>query len=48
LLRLPDRQRLAGLDEQQVRCWTSWQRWTLLTITAHALLPVIAANEHTD
>ena len=21
---------LAGLDEHQVRCWTSWQRWTLL------------------
>jgi hypothetical protein len=39
---------LAGLDEHQVRCWTSWQRWTLFAMTAHALLAVIAANEHTD
>ena len=37
---------LAGLDEHQVRCWTSWQRWTLFAMTAHALLAVIAANEH--
>jgi SRSO17 transposase len=39
---------LAGLDEHQVRRWTSWQRWTLLAMIAHALLVVIAANEHTD
>jgi SRSO17 transposase len=39
---------LAGLDEHQVRTWTSWQRWTLLAMTAHALLAVIAAHEHTD
>lgn len=39
---------LAGLDEHQVRRWTSWRRWTLLAMTAHALLAVIAANEHTD
>ena len=39
---------LAGLDEHQVRRWTSWRRWTLLTMLAHALLIVIAANEHTD
>ena len=39
---------LAGLDEHQVRRWTSWQRWTLLAMTAHALLAVIAANEHTE
>jgi SRSO17 transposase len=39
---------LAGLDEHQVRRWTSWQRWTLLAMTAHALLAVIAANEHTN
>jgi SRSO17 transposase len=39
---------LAGLDEHQVRRWTSWQRWTLLAMTAHALLAVIAANEHTQ
>ncbi len=39
---------LAGLDEHQVRRWTSWRRWTLLVMLAHALLAVIAANEHTD
>jgi SRSO17 transposase len=39
---------LAGLDEHQVRRWTSWRRWTLLAMTAYALLAVIAANEHTD
>jgi SRSO17 transposase len=39
---------LAGLDDHQVRRWTSWQRWTLLAMLAHALLVVIAANEHTD
>jgi len=39
---------LAGLDEHQVRRWTSWRRWTLLAMLAHALLTVIAANEHTD
>ncbi|MCE3556558.1 IS701 family transposase [Pseudonocardia sp. RS11V-5] len=38
---------LAGLDEHQVRRWISWQRWTLLAMTAHALLAVIAAREHT-
>jgi hypothetical protein len=37
---------LAGLDEHQVRGWTSWRRWTLLAMIAHALLAVIAA--HTD
>ena len=35
---------LAGLDEHQVRRWTSWQRWTLLAMLAHALLAVIAAT----
>jgi len=39
---------LAGLDEHQVRRWTSWRRWTLLAMIAHALLVVIAANEHAD
>ena len=39
---------LAGLDEHQVRRWTSWQRWTLLAMIANALLVVIAANEHDD
>jgi SRSO17 transposase len=37
---------LAGLDEHQVRRWTSWRRWTLLAMVAHALLAVIAASEH--
>jgi SRSO17 transposase len=39
---------LAGLDEHQVRRWTSWQRWTLFAMLAHALLAVIAAREHTE
>jgi len=30
---------LAGLDEHQVRRWVSWQRWTLLAMTAHACSP---------
>jgi len=39
---------LAGLDEHQVRRWTSWRRWTLLAMIAHALLAVVAAHAHTD
>jgi hypothetical protein len=39
---------LAGMDEHQVRGWTSWCRWTLLAMLAHALLAVLAAAEHTD
>ena len=39
---------LAGLDEHQVRRWTSWRRWTLLAMVAHALLAVIAAREHIE
>ena len=39
---------LAGLDEHQVRRWLPWRRWTLLAMTAHALLAVIAAHEHTN
>jgi hypothetical protein len=27
---------LAGLDEHQVRRWTSWQRWTVFAMLAHA------------
>jgi SRSO17 transposase len=34
---------LTGLDEHQVRRWTSWRRWTLIAILAHALLSVSAA-----
>jgi SRSO17 transposase len=36
---------LAGLDEHQVRIWTSWQRWTALAILASAFLSVMAATE---
>ncbi|MCU1664107.1 MAG: transposase, partial [Pseudonocardia sp.] len=39
---------LAGLDEHQVRHWTSWRRWTPLATVAHAPLAVIAAREHTE
>lgn len=31
---------LTGLDEHQVRRWTSWRRWTLLVMAAHAVLAV--------
>jgi hypothetical protein len=31
-----------------VRRWTSWRRWTLLAMTAHALLAVITASERAD
>ena len=34
---------LAGLDEHQVRRWTSWHRWVTLAMLAHAFLAVIAA-----
>jgi SRSO17 transposase len=37
---------LAGLDEHQVRRWTSWHRWTVLAMLAHAFLSVMAAAEH--
>jgi SRSO17 transposase len=36
---------LCGLDQHQVRAWTSWQRWTILAMTAHAFLAVLAAHE---
>lgn len=35
---------LAGLDEHQVRGWTSWRRWTLLAMIAHALLAALATQ----
>jgi SRSO17 transposase len=35
---------LAALDEHQVRCWTSWHRWTILALLAHAFLSVLAAT----
>ncbi|WP_165547444.1 hypothetical protein [Kribbella sindirgiensis] len=34
---------LAGLDEHQVRRWTSWHRWTILAMLAHAFLAVMTA-----
>lgn len=36
---------LAGLDEHQVRTWTSWHRWTILAMAAHALLTIITADQ---
>ncbi|MER5638901.1 IS701 family transposase [Kitasatospora sp. NPDC002227] len=38
---------LAGLDEHQVRRWTSWHRWTTLAMLAHAFLAITAAIERT-
>ena len=37
---------LAGLDEHQVRTWTSWHRWVTLAMLALAFLTVAAAAEH--
>ena len=37
---------LAGLDEHQVRRWTSWHRWVTLAMLAHAFLTVVRADEH--
>jgi SRSO17 transposase len=39
---------LAGLDEHQVRRWTSWHRWTVLAMLAHAFLAVTAAAERAN
>jgi SRSO17 transposase len=36
---------LTGLDQHQVRRWTSWHRWTTLAMLAHAFLAVATANE---
>ncbi|MFI6786150.1 IS701 family transposase [Nonomuraea sp. NPDC050383] len=38
---------LAGLDEHQVRRYTSWSRWVTLAMLAHAFLAVVRADEHT-
>jgi len=35
---------LAGLDEHQVRSWTSWHRWTILALLACAFLSILAAS----
>ena len=37
---------LTGLDEDQVRRWTSWYRWVTLSMLAGAFLAVAAASEH--
>jgi SRSO17 transposase len=36
---------LVGLDQHQVRRWTSWHRWTTLAMLAHAFLAVASAIE---
>jgi SRSO17 transposase len=36
---------LAGIDQHQVRRWTSWHRWTTLAMLAHAFLAVATAIE---
>ncbi|SOE19070.1 SRSO17 transposase [Streptomyces sp. OK228] len=39
---------LTGLDEHQVRRWTSWHRWVTLAMLAHAFLAATAAAERRD
>jgi hypothetical protein len=39
---------LTGLDQHQVRQWTSWRRWTILAMLAYAVLAVLAAAERAD
>jgi hypothetical protein len=41
----PSAKELTGLEEHQVRCWTSWYRWTKLALLAHAFLSVLAATQ---
>ena len=36
---------LTGLDEHQVRTWTSWHRWITLALLAAAFLAIAAADE---
>jgi len=36
---------LTGLDEHQVRTWTSWHRWVTLVLFAHAFLVVTTAAQ---
>jgi SRSO17 transposase len=38
---------LTALDEHQVRSWTSWRRWTVLAMLAHAFLSVMTATQST-
>src|SRR6201997_972376 len=39
---------LAALDEHQVLTWTSWHRWTILALLAHAFLSVLASTRPDD
>ncbi|GAB3133930.1 IS701 family transposase [Microbispora hainanensis] len=39
---------LTGLDEHQVRRWTSWYRWTTLAMLAHAFLAAVTAHQRAD
>jgi SRSO17 transposase len=39
---------LTGLDQHQVRRWTSWHRWIVLAMLAYALLAVLAATERAE
>jgi len=36
---------LAALDQHQVRRWTSWHRWTVLAMLAHAFRAVLTVAE---
>ena len=36
---------LCGLDQHQVRTWTSWRRWVILSMLAFAFLAIQAARE---
>lgn len=44
--RRKDGKGLTGLDEHQVRHWTSWFRWVTLAMLATAVLTIAAALEH--
>ncbi|WP_433354209.1 IS701 family transposase [Microtetraspora malaysiensis] len=39
---------LTGLDQGQVTGWTSWHRWSLMSMVAYALLAVTASLERGD
>jgi SRSO17 transposase len=39
---------LTGLDQHQVRRWTSWYRWTILAMLAYAFLAVATATERAE
>jgi len=36
---------LTALDQHQARTWTSWARWTILAMLAHAFLSIQAATQ---